>query len=177
VKPRRSSAVSNAGPLIHLSKAGLLHLLRQLHAKVVVPTEVKVEVVDRGKAMGFADALQVENAIVEGWLRVEDVKIPRAFVGTASVAGLERAEAAVIYHAYRIGALALLDDAPARVFAKSLGLEVRGSMGVILEALRGRLTTAAEALEGLEKLSEVMYLSVDAYRFARSEIDRAGGSS
>ena len=172
MKSRRSSAVSNAGPLIHLSRAGLLHLLKQLYGQVLVPEAVKVEVVKRGKRMGFADALQVENALSEGWIRVEETEIPKEFASTADTAGLDRAEAAVIHHAYRAGITALLDDEAARLFARTLGVEVRGSIGVILEALKRRLTTPREALEGLEKLSEVMYLSMNTYRLARREIER-----
>lgn len=174
---RRSSAISNAGPLIHLSRAALLHLLRQLYGQVLIPEAVRVEVVDRGKRGGFADALRVENGLVEGWIRVEVAEVPKEFASTAETAGLETAEATVIYHAYRAGAVTLLDDEAARVFARTLGVEVRGSIGVILEALKRGLITSREALEGLERLSEAMYLSVDTYRLARREIERVSAAT
>jgi len=176
VSSRKSSAVSNAGPLIHLSKVGLLCLLRQLFERVLVPEGVKVEVVDEGKLKGFPDALQIENALLEGWLRVEKVETPSEFARTAETAGLKPAEASVIFHAYAAGIVALLDDDAARVFARTLGVEVRGSVGGIIEALSRRLVTMGEALEGLDRLSEAMFLSVSAYKLARREIERIGAS-
>jgi len=45
VKLKKSSVVSNAGPLIHLSKIGLLHLLKKLYGEVNIlePNEIKDE--------------------------------------------------------------------------------------------------------------------------------------
>ncbi len=173
---RRFLAVSNAGPLIHPAKAGLLDLLRQLFAETVVPSQVKVEVVDRGKGGGFADALQVETALKQGWMREEEVKTPTSFLDTVGTAGLARAEAAVIYHAYRNQATALLDDEGARVFARNLGVQVRGSLGIVIEALKKGLIGEPEALAGLERLSEIMYLDLDTYRLARGEMGRMGAA-
>ena len=165
-------AISNAGPLIHLSRAGLLHLLGRLFDRVLVPREVVDEVVDRGKERGSADALQVEGAIAEGWIRVAELNVPAEFLELSETAGLERAETAVIFLAKRSGCLALLDDEAARVFSRALGVEMRGSIGVIIQALKAKLVTPLEALDGLERLSEVMYLNVDTYRLARREIEK-----
>lgn len=168
----RSCAVSNAGPLIHLSRAGLLHLLRRLFDRVLVPEGVEDEAVDRGKERGSADALQVEEAIAEGWIKVTELDAPAEFLELMETAGLEKAEAIVIFMANRSGCLALLDDEAARVFSRGLGVEVRGSIGVVIQALKRGLVTPSEAVEGLERLSEVMYLNVDTYRLARQEIER-----
>lgn len=67
-------AVSNATPLIYLAKAGKLHLLRAVFGEVLIPEEVKVEVVDRGKELGKKDAYAIEAAIEEGWLVVEPAR-------------------------------------------------------------------------------------------------------
>ena len=44
-----------------------------------------------------------------------------------------------------------------------------------LTGLGGSPSDGTEALAALESLSEVMYLSVDTYNLARSEMERAGG--
>ena len=44
--------VSNSGPLIHLARIYRLNLLKELFGKVAIPTEVKIEVVDRGNERG-----------------------------------------------------------------------------------------------------------------------------
>ncbi len=46
------TAVSNAGPLIHLAKIGRLNLLKDIFNEIVIPRTVKEEVIDRGKEKG-----------------------------------------------------------------------------------------------------------------------------
>ena len=164
--------MSNSGPLIHLAKADLIEVLTTLY-RVDIPVEVKEEVVDRGKEMGFSDALLVEKAIREGLIRVVEVKVEESFASVARRAGLHQAETAVIFHALKNNALVLLDEDAAREFAKALGLRIRGSIGLLLEALKKGLLKPTEALEKLDVLAETMYLSSDVYRVARKEIERS----
>ena len=172
MKSKRSLVVSNAGPLIHLSKINLLHLLKEMYQEVVIPHEVKVETVDHGRERGFPDAMQIENAINEGWIRVEEAKLAAEFTNMAQTTGLKIAEAAVIYYAYKNNGIALLDEDSARTFARTLGIPIRGSLGIILEGLRRSFLSRIEALKALEKLSEIMYLSADLYRIVRDEIEK-----
>jgi len=97
----RKSAVSNSGPLIHLAKAGFLNILKELYS-LVVPIEVTVEVVDKGKEKGYADAVQVENAIKSGWIEVVSVQLTREF-SEAAEPDLDLAEVKVIYYACKNG--------------------------------------------------------------------------
>lgn len=167
----RSRAISNSGPLIHLAKVGLLHLIR-IYDDVVIPKEVKHEVVDVGKAKGYSDAFLVEKAIKDGWIKVIRVEVDEEFAGIARVAGLHEAEIGVIYYAYQNRVTALLDEDPARVFARSLGVEVKGSLGLLIEGLRKGLITREEALKGLDKLADVMYLSSNVYKLVLREIEK-----
>lgn len=172
MKSKRSSVVSNAGQLIHLSKINLLHLLKDMYQEVVIPREVEVKTVDRGRERGSPDAIQIENAINEGWIIVEEVKLAAEFTNIAQIAGLKMAEAAVVYYAYRNDGIALLDEDSARTFARTLDIPIRGSLGIILEGLKGGFLSRVEALKALEKLSEIMYLSADVYRIVRDEIEK-----
>jgi len=156
--------VSNAGPLIHLAKANALHLLKLLYQTIIIPQEVKVEAVDRGKEGGAADALKIEEAVKDGWIRVKDISLNGEFLKAAKIAGLQIAEAAVIQYAYQNQAVALLDDEPARAFAKTLGIPIRGTLGILLEAVEAGQISRGEALEALDRLSEIMYLSAELYR-------------
>jgi predicted nucleic acid-binding protein len=173
VKSKKPLVVSNAGPLIHLAKINLLHVLKDLYDEVITSQEVKVEVVDRGKEKGFPDAIQIEDAINRGWIRVEEIGLTHEFARTAQIAGLQAAEASVIYYAYKNKALILLDEDSARTFARALGIPVRGSLGVLLEAKERGIMPRTEALAALEKISEVMYLSAELYRIIRKEIEEA----
>ena len=166
----KKSAVSNSGPLIHLAKVGLLELIKLYDT--VIPLEVKYEVVDKGKGKVFTDALLVEKAIEEGWIKVIDVSVDDKFAKAAEVAGLHKAEVTVVYYAYKNGITALLDEDAARVFARGLGVKVRGSLGLLIEGLKKGLISYSEAVKGLDDLSKVMYLSSDVYKLVLREIEK-----
>ena len=166
----KRSAVSNSGPLIHLAKAGLLELIKLYDT--VIPLEVKYEVVDKGKEKGFTDALLIEKAIEEGWIKVIDVSVDDKFAKAAEVAGLHKAEITVVYYAYKNGITALLDEDAARVFARGLGVKVKGSLGLLIEGLREGLVSYSKAVKGLDDLSKIMYLSSDVYKLVLREIEK-----
>src|SRR3989338_3104422 len=65
--------VSNSSPLIYLAKIKQIHLLKELFSTVLIPVEVKQEVVDQGKKRGAADAFLIESEIEQGWIKVERV--------------------------------------------------------------------------------------------------------
>jgi len=174
VKSKTSSAqaqvVSNAGPLIHLAKANVLYILKALYQTIIIPQEVRVETVNRGKEEGAPDALQIEKAIQEGWIKTQKVKINKEFQKAAKTAGLQKAEAAVIQYAYQNQATALLDDEPARAFAKTLGITIRGTLGILIEATKREIITRQKAQQTLDKLSETMYLSAELYKITRKTL-------
>jgi len=73
------SVVCNATPLIYLAKIGKIDLLRKVFGEVIIPEEVRAEVVEKGKLLGERDAYMIENAIGEGWikvLRAEPIEVP-----------------------------------------------------------------------------------------------------
>jgi predicted nucleic acid-binding protein len=137
-------AVTNAGPLIALGKLGLVQLLSQLYEPILVPDPVHLEVVPRGLELGQPDAYAVQMAVARRELVVVSVEIAEA-----STAGIEPSlhlgERAAIQLARQEAAdLVLLDDQLAREQAQALGLCVKGTLGIIVEAFRQRLLTAEE---------------------------------
>lgn len=66
--------VTNAGPLMALSKIRLLYLLHRLYEEVLIPSAVYAEVVVPGLEWGYTDAYDVNFAIVRGEMRVVNVK-------------------------------------------------------------------------------------------------------
>lgn len=139
--------VSNASPLIYLAKVGRMGLLRGVFGEVLIPDEVKVEVVDRGKELGEGDAYIIERAINEGWLRVlsaEPMEIPIR---------LERGEVAVLSLAKKLGLReVLVDEVSARTAARLLDLTPRGTVFVLLRALEGKELDLNEFLDLLSKM-------------------------
>lgn len=168
----QANVVSNAGPLIHLAKANALHILQALFHTILIPDEVKTETVDKGKDKGHPDALQIEKAIQQGWIKTIQVQLNRDFKKAAKTAGLRNAEAVVIQYAYQNRLIALLDDEPARVFARTLGVTVRGTLGILIQATKNNILNRQEAMQILDKLTETMYVSVDLYKTTRKEIDK-----
>lgn len=162
--------VSNSGPLIHLAKIDRLKLLKELFGEVIIPLEVKLEVVDRGKNEGMADAFLIESEIENGWIvidRSNDGKVKEI----AESAGIDIGEAAAIMLAKNMKCPALIDDLAARRFAIGLGLPVVGSIGVLIRCAKVQTLLKSEALDALEKLGRVMWLNIDVYEDARKIIE------
>lgn len=123
--------VADAGPLIYLSEAGFLHVLHDLYGGVHVPREVYNEVVVNGQ--GEAGAAEVASA---SWMPVTN-RPATSFLRRGLSTELDPGEAAAIALAVEEGAnLVLIDERKGRTVAKRLGLRVRGTLGVLVEAKR-----------------------------------------
>lgn len=131
--------ITNAGPLIALAKLGQLGLLDQVYEHVAMPEAVQQEVVEEGHLRGYADALPISIAISLRKLKVMPVVVtdPRL-----KAEGLDKGERAAIQLALDTrSSLVLLDDEQARKAAKLVGLSVKGTVGVIVEAFRKSVLT------------------------------------
>ena len=160
--------ISNAGPLIHLAKIGRLNLLKELFECVIIPETVELEVVERGKERGAPDAFLIENEVGKWIVVVEDINDKVQEI--AKRAGIDMGEAIVIMLAREKEYPVLIDDLAARRFAIGMGLEVAGSIGVLIKAVKAGINSKEESLDDLKKLAKVMWLSVDVYEDARRTI-------
>ncbi|MEA1866000.1 MAG: hypothetical protein U9N46_12590 [Euryarchaeota archaeon] len=167
----RRIVVSNSGPLIHLARIGRLNRLRELFGTVIIPVDVKIEVVDRGKEEGAADAFLIESEIRAGWIVIDEINTNNSIKEIAESAGIEIGETAAIMLARRKNCTILLDDLAARRFAIGLGLEVAGSIGVLIRSAKIRRLSKSEALDSLGRLARVLWLGVDVYEDARKTIE------
>lgn len=145
--------VSDTGPLLHLSQIGLVGLLRGL-GRVLIPPEVQEEWARLQQ--GIALAIEVEVVSVAESKRVE-------VVSWIAAGYLDPGEAYALALAQQVQAdWYLTDDAAARVFAQSLGIEVHGSLGVILAAAVFELITPADARMAIQRLAQESTLWVSA---------------
>ena len=130
------TVVSNASPLIALSRIEKLDLLPALFGQVLVPEAVWLEVVVNGA--GRAGSQECVQAEKDGWLsrrQVEDIWT----VGLLE-AHLGPGESEAIVLAREVEAEWLLvDDDLARAYALRLGLPVKGTVGILVAAFHAGL--------------------------------------
>jgi predicted nucleic acid-binding protein len=154
-----STAVANASPLIALSNVHLHGLLKEVFAEVIVPDAVWREVVLEGA--GRPGARECRQAARQGWL------LRRSPTDKALVAQLLRSvgpgESEAIALALETAAdWALLDDPKARAEARRLGVEPKGTLGVLVVAQRvGLIADVPRVLDDLRatgfRMSDWMY--------------------
>ena len=127
--------VSNASPPIALAQAGQLDLLRRLFGEVLVPPAVVGEI--------------RSIAQLPTWLREQPLLQPMS--PKLSSMTLGPGERHAIALALEVGASrALLDERAARRAARTLGLRVTGTLGVLLVAKRrGFLSSVKPSVEQL----------------------------
>lgn len=143
-------AILNASPLIFFSRGRHLGLLRTVLGRAVVPEAVAAEVRRRGPRDPSAAAL------TESWLEVVQAPPPNDVILQW---GLGPGESAVLALAREDkNRVAIIDDLAGRKCAASLGIAVRGTLGLVLVAKRrGVIPTARPVLEDL--LAAGLYLS------------------
>lgn len=133
--------VLNTGPLITLARIDSLEVVGRLPYEFMSPSEVQAEL-DEGHAAGYP-------RIAPAWLRIESLQ---AGVSPASLAGLDRGEAAVIQLALeRQVPVVGIDEWKGRRAAQASGLSVTGTLGLLgrakklgfISALRPLLERAA----------------------------------
>jgi uncharacterized protein len=129
-------AVTNTSPIISLAGVGELRLVEALFARIVVPFEVWYELNDKPGAPEPGELLALE--------RVAFHPTPPFLPETSA---LDPGECAAIAVAVSIpDAWVLLDDISARRVAEGLGLRVKGTLGVLVEAKRRGLVPAVRPL-------------------------------
>jgi len=113
--------VVNTSPWIALSICGQIPLLKNLYNEVYIPFGVKEEILAGGKK-----GIGVRELRESPWLKIEKVNL---------LYELEQGEAEVIILAKEKGIKqVLLDEKVARLQAKVLGLNVIGTLGLLLKA-------------------------------------------
>jgi predicted nucleic acid-binding protein len=152
----------NTSPVLYLARSGYLHLLQIAGDKIAVPAAVATEIRTWHTADAAATALEMEP-----WLCIVDSEpIPPV----VAVWDLGAGESAVIaYGLVRPAALLIIDDLAARRCAASLGVQVRGTLGLVLAAKRrGLIPVARRVLHDLR--ASGMYLSSELVDRALREV-------
>ena len=162
------TVVADAGPLIHLSLVGRIGLLPLLYGRILIPDLVHQEVVQKGE--GLAGSAEIRAA---DWIDISSHD-PGAHLFRLLRADLDPGEAAALWLAVeRRSEWVLSDDRPARLAAERLGLKVRGSLGILVEAKRrGLLPTVAPLLHELK--AKGVWLSEDLIEKVLGDLGESG---
>ena len=120
--------IVNATPLISLAVINHLHLLEQIFEKAYIPHAVYNEVIAQGKnKAGYTQLLQMKDFIV-----VEPINTA---LKQSIMLQLDEGEAEVITIAKDMNMpLVCIDEFAGRKYANLLGLEVVGTLGILLIA-------------------------------------------
>lgn len=158
--------VCDTGPLLHLEEAGVRNLLARA-GEVHIPAIVEAEI--RRHEVGWPDRRPY-------WLRITGLN-PSYELEARNwhQAGLlDGGEAHAIALARQLEAQWLLtDDAAARLIGHSLGLEVHGSLGIVLWAAAMNYLTREDCEAALDRLARSsLWISASVLLAAKIALDR-----
>jgi predicted nucleic acid-binding protein len=145
------SPAINTSPLIFLTQAGQISLLQLIAPEIIVPESVAAEIRAYGEADVTAQALAATD-----WLVVKETPpVPSIIENWDLGAG----ESAVLSWGYAHPSTeVIIDDLAARRCAATLGIPLRGTLGLVLTAKqRGIIPVARPVLEQFRLCG--MYLS------------------
>ncbi len=164
--------VSNATPLIYLAKANRLSLLQTMVKETLIPEAVHREVVIEGKHLGEKDAFRVERAINQGWILVQSIK----HIYHVEI-NIHPGEVEVVSLAKETGVeTVLMDDAKARIASEMAGLKPKGTLWLILKAVKNQILNFDQFLSTLEDITQSgFYLKEEVYLKAVREARKLAG--
>lgn len=150
------NVISNSTPLILLQKIGYLKILKSLYSKIYIPQAVYNEVI-----VARADVIKNDFISENSWIevvKVKDIQSKKLFK-----VNLHEGEVETIILCLEISAnLCILDDLLARKYAKHIGIDVTGTLGVLVYAKNSGLISQVKPL--LDKLLYVgMFIDKDLY--------------
>ncbi|MGB8217058.1 MAG: DUF3368 domain-containing protein [Candidatus Methanoperedens sp.] len=141
--------VSDASPLLLLAKIGKLDLLKELYQEIVIPLQVRNEVVENNDKASSLILSGIEN----GWIKQKDEEISPEIKSLGEKLGLHKGETAALSVAKRLDIKEILaDDKLARIAARILGLKAIGCLGVMMKAYENGIVTRSDAIDSIQKL-------------------------
>ncbi len=133
--------VADTTPLFYLAALGRLTLLGDLYQQVLVPESVWREALAGDRANPGA-GLALEAARTAGWLLVPPT-LPTPIPHALAVIDLDVGESDALALALLLSAdLVLIDELAGRAAAVHLGLQITGTVGILVEAKRRGLLPA-----------------------------------
>ena len=132
--------ISDTSPISSLLAIDQIELLPRLYAKIIIPTAVKEELLRIESRRP-----RIELLLSEDWLEVKQFSNQKVFDKVYLV--LDQGESEAITLGLELDAdLILIDETKGRNVARSLGLQVTGLLGIIIEAKQKKLISSAKEI-------------------------------
>jgi len=147
-----SKAVLDSSVVIALGSLGYLNKLRHIFGEVLIAGAVHEEICVRGR--GLTGERELQEAVKDGLVIVKDVKNRMLVDALLDPLAMGEAETLALTVDERASYIAL-DDRLARRRAKSMGLNVIGTLRVLRLMYDAKLIDKHQLLESLEKLREI----------------------
>ena len=170
--------IADASVLIVLSKIERLRFIEQMHTRIMISPDVRNEVVDGGKTIGAPDVAYVEAGIAEQWIVVTDLTVEenRLAARLTDTTRLHLGEAESLAVASSRDLTLLVDDKEARTMARAMNLQLKGTVGLVLDAYADGHMNYDEFEDAVRELSAVMWLSPDVIVNILTRIDEVRGA-
>lgn len=138
--------VSNTSPISNLAIIGRLGILRGQFATILIPDAVREEL---GRLTHAAGRREIDLARAEGWLVVR--KLANRDLADVLGTSLDAGESEAIALARESGGgMLVMDESAGRMMARSLGVNLTGTLGVLLKEVRaGRITSMRGEMQRL----------------------------
>lgn len=145
--------ISNASPLIFLSKINQVSLLKKLFGSILISKEVKDEIFVENKP----ETIDIANAVKQGWIKVVEVKdIP---------IGIKGGESSVINLARERKCKLIIDDAIAIKVANAFDIETIRTTTVIFMAVKKNIISKKQAVSIINQLIDIGYYISPGYHY------------
>ncbi|MHB1907818.1 MAG: hypothetical protein ACYCQJ_02970 [Nitrososphaerales archaeon] len=177
-RSKTSTLILDAAPLIYLCKSGIAKHLDALATQYSLFTtrEVYEEVYVRGlekhveEAHLLKELFQGDDSLVK--VLPHESKAKQKHDWDLNQSGLHRGEITIIESALSLGATAIIDDKRARNVARTMGVNLGGTVSLVLEITRMKVISKSKAKEAIaEMIGKGWYCSTKDYVLMMKAID------
>ena len=171
--------VLNATPLIYLSCSGGLQILKSLNTRIYTPKAVYDEVVVEGRRLGKPGADLVDQYVQDDVITIRSPKLRMKFSSQVTRSTPEsywpvhKGEAEVLALAQEMNCTAIIDDQVGRNLARLHGIEVHGTVYLLMLAHNNRALTKDQTLTMFKRtVAEGWRISVEDYTAITEELEQ-----
>jgi len=171
--------VLNATPLIYLSRSGGLQMLKSLNTRIYTPKAVYEEVVVEGRRLGKPGADLVDQYVQDGVITIRSPKLKMKLSSQMSRSSSEsdwpvdKGEAEVLALAQELNCTAIIDEHVGRNLARLHGIEVHGTVYLLMLAQKNGALTKGQTLAMFKRIvAEGWRISVEDYAAIMEELEQ-----